>query len=281
MNRHLRLLLSIFSLILGLLVLTTQTTHAQAKDHYRIIDTQHVNTYKTLNSYNNNGVLHVKNQYKHHNVYVWNKKHTKVLYNLKDFPNSWLSALTKQTYLHNGKKSQYYAAFIVTLKGNSSRYGRIWQGYLAKGYNRNYRKLNYLSTVGFTSDQDYLNYIKKSPSQVLARAVLKLFPKTKLSIRLSNFGQFTADPDANSHDPFKQYFTDRINLQKVANYLGPSIHKWTNQQRITKIKQMLTSEGYSASKRDAMGDYVIGIYAPDPNRAWEDFVWSINLAKPL
>ena len=88
MNRHLRLLLLMCSLILVLFGLTGQIAHAQ--DRYRIIDTQHVNTYKTLNSYNNNGVLHVKNQYKHHNVYVWNKKHTKVLYNLKDFPNSWL-----------------------------------------------------------------------------------------------------------------------------------------------------------------------------------------------
>ena len=30
-----------------------------------------------------------------------------------------------------------------------------------------------------------------------------------------------------------------------------------------------------------MSHYVIGIYDPNPNMAWEEFVWSINLAKPL
>lgn len=277
MKKYLIIILSICSLIIGF---TGDQAKAKSDSNYRIIASKHVNTYKTLNSFNNNSILHVKNQYANKNVYVWNKKHTKVLYNLKNFPNSYLSALTKQTYLHNGHKSWYYAAYIVTPKGESSRYGRIWHGYLSKGYNRHYQKLNYLSTVGFTNDQDYLNYIKKSPSQVVARAVLKLFPNSKLSLRLSNLGQFNSDVDS-TNLPFEKYFTDRINLQKAAIYLGPTKSKLTSAQRITKIKQALVFEGYTTSKRNAMNEYVIGIYDPNPNMAWEEFVWSINLAKPL
>ncbi|EEI19697.1 hypothetical protein G8J22_02468 [Lentilactobacillus hilgardii] len=280
MKKYLIIILSVYSLITGLTCLIGNQANAKSNSNYQIIASKHVNTYKTLNSFNNNGILHVKNQYKNKNVYVWNKEHTKVLYNLKDFPNSYLSALTKQTYLHGGHKSLYYAAYIVTPKGNSSRYGRIWQGYLTKGYNRHYQKLNYLSTVGFTNDQDYLNYIQKSPSQVVARAVLKLFPNCKLSLRLSNLGQFNSDVDS-TNKPFEEYFTNRINLQKVAAYLGPTRSKLTSSQRITKIKQTLVSEGYTTSKRHAMSHYVIGIYDPNPNMAWEEFVWSINLAKPL
>ncbi|MDH5106620.1 hypothetical protein OQI89_12230 [Lentilactobacillus diolivorans] len=280
MKKYLTIVLSICSLIIGLVSLANDQVHAKSDTNYQIIASKNVNTYQTLNSFNNNGILHVKNQYKNKNVPVWNKKHTKVLYNLKDFPNSYLSALTKQTYLHNGHKSLYYAAFIVTPKGNSSRYGRVWHGYLTKGYNRNYQKLNYLSTVGFTNNQDYINYIKKSPSQVVARAVLKLFPNSKLSLRLSNLGQFNSDVDS-TNKPFEEFFTDRINLQKAAAYLGPTKTKLTNQQRIAKIKQTLASGGYTIRKRNAMRNYVIGIYAPNPNMAWKEFVWSINLAKPL
>lgn len=284
MKGTLKLMLVIGGLVLGLVGLTN--TEVSAKSHtndYQIVATKFLRN--NLYTYNNHGSFHVKSQYKNKNVYVWNKSHTKVLYNMKDFPNSTLSVIIRQTYAHKNKRSVYYAAFIDTPKGKSSAYGRIWRGYLANGYNRNYKVWNYLSTVGFTNDQDYLNYIHQSPSQAVTRAVLKLFPNSKLSLELSSLGQFNSDAGAGADSSvFDKDFKDRLNLRKVATYLGPSTEpkepNLTTQQRITKIKQTLTKEGFTASKRQAMGDYVIGVYMPNPNAGWEVAMWSLNLAKP-
>lgn len=235
--------------ILATMTVAVNTIQTKASaSSYQIIKTKY---------YSHAPKFHAKN--KTQNAYLWNKTHTKKLHNIKNYPNSIWTLTKSEIVRHNGKDAVYY---YVTAASPNKRYhtpvnGRIWRGYLTKGYNQNYAVWNNLFVIpgnhDFVSDTDYANYIQKSPSQALTRKVLAMFPNSKVSIDLSE--------NLIDSKYYSNAFTDTISLPSVNTYFDPT--KYTNlstNQRAAAIEQALNDAGYTQAKRDAMSNYKIGIY---------------------
>lgn len=217
------------------------------------------------------------------NAYLWNAKHTKKLHNLKNYPNSfWTRAKTVILRKHN-KSAVYYYVAGVTPKGTSNLYGYVWRGYLKPGYNPNYKVWNGLDVNYFLNDKDYQCYINQSPSQSLSRKVLKLFPGTRLSLKLS---QLTAYGSTLSD--FQKQFTAVI-INKNANYAfyNPRGKVTSANEKLSAIKSAFNAAGYDSQKRSALNGYQIGIYY-ESNRqkggvlSYDDGYYAgVTVAKPL
>ncbi len=190
-------------------------------------------------------VYHAKSFSK--NAYVWEHlNHYKKIANLKNYPNSsWVSFGTI-VLKHNGKKSVYYAVNNFSpdsKKETVSVY--VWRGYLKKGYNPNFSKINRI-TLENASNTDYNNFIQQSPSQKLTRQVLSLFPNSRVNASASLYALFrnTEDKPEGNILAFKD----------VDDYLN-SRNSDSNAQRVAKIKSMLLNQGVDLNKA-----YTIGIY---------------------
>ncbi|KRM93607.1 hypothetical protein FC56_GL000324 [Lentilactobacillus senioris DSM 24302 = JCM 17472] len=229
----------------------------------------------TINSSISENFYHVKNKSK--NVYLWNSTRTKVKANLKNYKNySWIYNGKNAVVSHNGKKAIYY---YVSSYDPSHKYvskvGMVWHGYLDRGFNTNYKVLNDVSPFRFMNDNEYMNYIKQSPSQKVTREVLKLFPNTKISLKLTqNFEQYES--------------LDNLGYSKVlafpaaTKYMDHIIYKKniSDKTRINLIKSALNNAGYTQAKRNSLSNYKIGIfyYANAKNQTFDDYP-GIVLAK--
>lgn len=259
------------SLALGI-SFTTQTHTAHASSAYQVVKTKY---------YTSSAPFHAKNPKQ--NAYLWNAKHTRKLHNLKNYPNSfWTRAKTVVLRKHN-KSAVYYYVAGVTPKGTSNLYGYVWRGYLKPGYNPNYKVWNGLDINYFLNDKDYQRYIDQSPSQNLSRKVLKMFPSSRLSLKLS---QLTAYGSA--LNVFQKQFSNVI-INKNANYAfyNPRGKVTSADQKLAAIKSAFNAAGYDQQKRSALNGFQIGIYY-ESNRqkggvlSYDDGYYAgVTVARPL
>ncbi|OFA11062.1 hypothetical protein LASUN_11310 [Lentilactobacillus sunkii] len=227
----------------------------------------------------------VKSQYKHKKVYMWNSNHTKKILQLNNYPNSNWNRNHTYTYKHNGKLSVYYGISGWTPKNHYTRKGIVWGGYLRPGYNTNYKVWNNLQLGRFSNNQEYAKYIQESPSQRFSKKVLKLFPNTPLSWKLSSeWSAFPIQTDPTTGIKSLPSFTDVIVLQSVNKYFDRAFYKnnVSDSQRLKLVKKALDNAGYDQAKRNTLSDYQIGIFYYDKHHqeAVDEYP-GIILAKPI
>lgn len=227
----------------------------------------------------------VKSQYKHKKVYMWNSKHTKRILQLNNYPNTNWHRNHTYTYKHNGKLSIYYGISGWTPKNDYTRKGIVWRGYLRPGYNTNYKAWNNLPLGNFSNNQEYVEYINESPSQKFSKKVLKLFPNTKLSWKLSyEWASFPVQTDSTTGIKSLPSFTDVIVLNSVNKYFDRAFYKnnVSDSQRLKLVKTALDKAGYGQTKRESLSDYQIGIFYYDKHHQEKvDEYPGIILAKPI
>ncbi|GAX05723.1 hypothetical protein IWT25_01048 [Secundilactobacillus pentosiphilus] len=269
--KKIKILLGLAAAIAG--ITSFGVTQASASS-YTVIKTK---------TYTQSPVYHAKSTTK--NVYLWNKSHTKKLHNLKNYPNTSWALRASVTMKHNGSNAIYYSVMSYTPTHKKTPvYGYVWHNYLTKGYNRHYSHWNNLYLRGFTSDSDYLNYIKQSPSQSLTNKVLQLFPNSQLSLNLSHYVE---NRDAlldlkTESNTFNKSYRDPILLTNVNQlfYHGYKDTR-TESQRFQAIEKALDAAGYTASKRASLKDYQIGIYYQNaPLKDVDGYTVGLILAKP-
>lgn len=263
--------------VMGLGLVMQQST-AQAKSTYKV---EKVVTDSNFEGINHSGrqPYHLKNQSQ--NVYLWNKTRTKAKANLKNYQNyTWFSYGKSAILSHNGKKAVYYYVYGVNpTNSKSTKTGMVWRGYLTAGIPTNYKALSNVSYRNFNSYKQYLNYIKKSPSQQLTREVLKLFPNTKLSVKLTNEAMGGA---AWGWDMKLDNYNHVLKFPTVQNYFDQRFYKnASTKTRLALIKKALDKAGYSQAKRNKLGNgYEIGIYFyTNPNLVGSDDVPGLTIAK--
>lgn len=262
--------LLISSLAVGV---TTTMLNAKADSGYTIV--------KKIAGNNPDSAYHLTNASK--NAYLWNSNHTKVKANLKNYKNySWRYYDQKVILSHHSKKSVYYYIQGITPNGNeaSKIRGIVWHGYLTPGVNPNYKQLNNIDYRYFNTDTEYLNYIKKSPSQELTRKVLKLFPNTQLSIKLTKAANGSS-PWAWS-SPTVDGYHDILEFPTVQRYFNKRFYKpnISDNTRFKLIKDGLDKSA-SQTKRNALEQYQIGIYYyNNPHRLIDDEAPGFTIAIP-
>lgn len=262
--------LIILSLVVGV---TMMTLNAKADSGYTVV--------KKIVGNNPNSAYHLTNKSK--NVYLWNSQHTKVKANLKHYKNySWRYYDQSVILSHNSKKSVYYYVQGITPNGNegSKLQGIIWHGHLTPGVNPNYKQLNNINYRYFNTDTEYLNYIKKSPSQKLTREVLKLFPNTQLSIKLTKAANGASPWDWSS--PTVDGYKNILEFPTVQRYFNKRFYKpsISDNTRFKLIKDGL-DKSYSQTKRSALNQYQIGIYYyNNPHRLIDDEAPGFTIAVP-
>ena len=262
--------LMISSLAIG--VTTTMLT-AKADSSYTVV--------KKMTGNNADVAYHLANNSK--NAYLWNGTHTKAKANLRNYKNySWRYYGKSVILSHNSKKSVYYYIQRITPNGNeaSKIQGIVWHGYLTPGVNPNYKQLNNIDYRYFNTDTEYLNYIKKSPSQELTRKVLKLFPNTQLSIKLTKAANGSS-PWAWS-SPTVNGYHDILEFPTVQRYFNKRFYK-PNISDNTRFKLIKDGLDKSASqpKRNALDQYQIGIYYyNNPHRLIDDEAPGFTIAIP-
>ena len=260
----------ISSLAIG--VTTTMLT-AKADSSYTVV--------KKMTGNNADVAYHLANNSK--NAYLWNGTHTKAKANLRNYKNySWRYYGKSVILSHNSKKSVYYYIQGITPNGNeaSKIQGIVWHGYLTPGVNPNYKQLNNIDYRYFNTDTEYLNYIKKSPSQELTRKVLKLFPNTQLSIKLTKAANGSS-PWAWS-SPTVNGYHDILEFPTVQRYFNKRFYK-PNISDNTRFKLIKDGLDKSASqpKRNALDQYQIGIYYyNNPHRLIDDEAPGFTIAIP-
>lgn len=186
---------------------------------------------------------------KSHNAYIWNLQHTKRLHNLNNYKNTTWYAMSVFTRTNTSKGPVYYK-----VSNGTNITGIVYGKYLSKYY---VKPLN-----SFQTDQQYVNYLKTAQSQKLARGVMKLFPNSSVSLKLSQaaLNQYNDGSNSMSHN-----YTD-IQMNIYNNYaysLSQWLTKKTATQRVAIFEKALDSNGYNAEKRASMSDYELGIYIRD------------------
>ncbi|AKP64619.1 hypothetical protein FC99_GL002400 [Levilactobacillus koreensis JCM 16448] len=238
MKKPLKLLLTLVLIAVGAAALPVT---AQAKTTYQI-------TSKFVDSvpYTTN-MAKVKS-----NGVIWNARHTKKLYNLKNYPYTRWNVSNIVTKRQNGKAVSYY--YELTSQTNPKVKGIAWSKYFTKIIAQN--------PASFSSDAAYLKYIQTDPSQRLTRAILKLYPNVTVSAKLSAF----ADTGAYSYIQKPAGFKDVTNISYIQNY-QPSSDLWNTMgqpvaPRIKKMTAQLDAMGYTAEKRASFTGN-IGIFIAD------------------
>ncbi|WP_156771268.1 hypothetical protein [Secundilactobacillus paracollinoides] len=217
----------------------------------------HASAYKTLKTtyihpeYSSQLLVHASSFSK--SIYVWNLNHTKVRYNLKNYPATTYSVNAITTFSHNGQKSVYYHIYPISPeKDTKLAGGYVWHKYLTNGHNPNYKLINNEDIMHFGNSTEYQTYIKKSPSQALTRKILALFPNSTVSLDLS---LASLKYNKNTYNITNIQSIKRIN--SLDTYLNTK-NTSSNAQRYTKIKAYLAANGYTTSVRNQK--LVIGIY---------------------
>lgn len=182
---------------------------------------------------------------------LWNTKHTKKIGNMKDYPYSrWL---VKKVYTKK-RNSKVVGYYYYVKNQNNKKQGLVWSGYLNKALAQTPNQ--------FKSDAKYLNYIQKVDSQRLTRAILKLFPNTQVSVKLSSL-------TANGYIGKTPGYTKVVNLGKLPSSSGTiATSLWDTsaqpvKSRVEKFERQLSEAGYSSSIRSKMTSGRLGIYIAD------------------
>lgn len=190
------------------------------------------------------------------NAYVWKHlNHKQKIANLKNYPNTSWYRTGIIVLKHNGKKSVYYMVDNFSPLSKKTLTGFVWRGYLKKGYNPNFSKVNSIS-LNLASNTDYNRFIKQSPSQALTRKVLALFPNSKVDVKASEYALY--------RDPQKKPQGTVLEFKDLDRYVDNPNHN-TESQRVAKIKSILLNNGV-----DLDGHYTIGI-------SLKNFVFNPNI----
>lgn len=207
----------------------------------------------------------VKNPKK--SISLWNKKHTKKVYNLKMIPNRTWSKSATLILKHGKSNVKYYYVNGFKANNKTTISGYIWNGYLQKGLATDLLTSNFTGLQYFSSTKDYRQYIQDSPSQAITREIIKLFPNSKVTLDLSQISTAKGGYYVNTKD----YNPTHLKLSlKTTNYKNfkafPDVVKYLNQSyqsstktRITKISKLLAADGYDSAKRAQLKNYEIGI----------------------
>ncbi|AQW21773.1 hypothetical protein PL11_007530 [Lentilactobacillus curieae] len=191
-------------------------------------------------------------------AYLWNYSHTKRLHNIKNYPNSDWYVHYASVKRYGGNPNVYYR---VSSANNPKIKGLIWSGYL-------YRLLA-KPLSSFKTDQEYQHYINTNRSQRLAKAIVALFPNSKVSLSLSKIKSNFIESNNVSPD-----FGNLINFNNLQPLSSNSTNNNINTYliktaglaitpRIKHISQIMAEHGYTPSKRASMGNYSIGIFSTD------------------
>lgn len=194
---------------------------------------------------------------------IWNVKHTKKIGNMKNYPYSrWM---VEKVYIKkkNGKVASYYYQAIKQNSNGKKKY-LMWSGYLNKAITKTPNQ--------FKTDAAYSNYIQTADSQRLTRAILKLFPNTQVSVKLSQLSNDGATYAPTTYSGFNHVinigapgFTsekDKVPLINPAGYLWDTKAEPVN-SRAKKVDKLLTAAGYPAAVRKKMTAGKIGIFIAD------------------
>ncbi|MEE8823361.1 hypothetical protein LASUN_09710 [Lentilactobacillus sunkii] len=207
--------------------------------------------------------FHVKDAYKNKNVYMWNYTHTKKVANLKHYPGANYVKTADIVMRHNGKNTKY-----VYLDGSPNGTTKSNHGYvpavaITEGLNPDHTGMNFVSIKDFVNNTDFNKYIQTGKNQKLAREIVKLFPNSQPDLGLSKVAVY-------NYDHFDESFDAEWDPISTKGYSDiktfPTIQKWlyanrnaSNATKIAGIKKLLNKEGYTASKRDALSGYKLGI----------------------
>lgn len=163
------ILMGLFAVTMGI---AAQQPTVQASSQYTVVKS----------SFPAGGTIYHAKSFKK-NAYVWKHlNHKQKIANLKNYPNSSWYRTGIIILKHNGKKSVYYLVSNFSPLSKKTITGFVWRGYLKKGYNPNFSKVNSI-TLSLASNTDYNRFIKQSPSQDLTRKVLALFPNSKVDVK--------------------------------------------------------------------------------------------------
>ncbi|GEO74245.1 D-alanyl-D-alanine carboxypeptidase [Levilactobacillus namurensis DSM 19117] len=208
------------------------------------------------------------------NGYIWNKKFTKKLHNIKNYQyTSW--------YVHKSFKRHGKVYYKVT--GNKVS-GYVWHGYVAPAIAKD------IST--FKSDSSYIKYLKTDKSQKLSRALLKYFPGAKVSLDVSRRGanlyngkslmdlkgyEHAINLTALNH---KQKLANFTYSENIYNILEDPVTK-TNAAKAKNVYKVLKKNGYTKGKIKELINqgYKLGIYMDDgmgASASKSGYPWKIN-----
>ncbi|GAF36237.1 hypothetical protein [Lentilactobacillus farraginis] len=187
---------------------------------------------------------------KAHNAYIWNLSHTKRIHNLNNYKNTTWYTMMAFTRTKSNKGPIYYK-----ISNGTNITGVVYNKYLTKYYAEEPKT--------FQTDDQYLHYLKTAPSQKLARGVMRLFPNSHVSLKLS---QIASDQyDSGNETLVNADYTDvQTTLYRNAfSVLEAWQTKKTATQRIAIFEKYLNSIGYDQAKRDSMSDYQLGLFIRD------------------
>lgn len=256
----------------GLLIGLSNPVTTHARSSYQIVK-------KNVDNSVSQVPYHLTNRTK--NVYLWNKDHSKSLTNMKARKNyTWIYTGLSRILSKNGKKALYYYVQGLTPNGNYSKLsGLVWHGFLTPGVNPNFKKLNNISYSLFNSDNEYQKYIEDSPSQKLTRNVLRLFPNSKLSFKLTTEGAGSRDIGPWTGIPG---FKDVHLFENTQKYFDRHFYKLnlSDDARFKLIKSAIEKSGYTPKKRASMGNYQIGIVYYSKAVPSEEIVTGLTLGIP-
>lgn len=200
--------------------------------------------------------------------YMWNFKHTKRIHKLNNYKYTEWNLYSAVSITTKHGKGIYYK---ISNADQSVR-GLVYHKYVTRALAKNVNS--------FTSDAEYINYLKTAPSQKLARQILKLFPNSQVSLDLSK--QVATLNGRNSRTGVMALtgFTNRLDFgagsltflrNRSENYRGYKLfgsnptsflgrtYLLPATGRVNAVSKMLDAVGYTAEKRANMGNYQLGI----------------------
>ncbi len=207
--------------------------------------------------------FHVKDAYKHKNVYMWNYTHTKKVANLKHYPGANYIKTANIVMRHNGKNTNYFYLDGSPNGTSKSIHGYVPASAITEGLNPDHTGMNYVPIDQFINNTDFNQYLQTGTTQKLAREIIKLFPNSQPDLGLSkiavyNYDHFADSPNAEWDPMSTKGYTD------IKSF--PTVQKWlyahrsaSNATKIAGIKSLLDKEGYTTAKRDSLSGYRLGI----------------------
>lgn len=242
----------LFWLMIGLIIGSGiyASSPAVASSSYKLVNIK----YDNQKTPKHNGPLYYAKNPKH-SAAVWNLNHSKIRHHLKNYPNTTWFRNAVAIFEHNGKKSVYYHVSQV-VAGNKpvKAIGYVWHGYLKQGHNPNFQSISTVNILNFYNNHEYQRHVKLSPSQVLTRKVMALFPNSTVSLDLAKAGLGLNSATYNISNIVLPY--DKVS--KLNNFLNMYSDHLSINQRYVKIQQLLNTNGYGATTRQQK--FIIGIY---------------------
>jgi len=208
-------------------------------------------------------------KYPKKSIAVWNAKHTKVKFYLKDYPDNTWYGRGSETLKHGKTTAKYIYIHGDNKKHTDLVAGYVWHGYLELGFGKAKLKSNYVLLDFFVNNSDYLKFIKQSPSQKITREIVKLFPNNKVTLKMTNIASSAnakyypeIAPATYFEKPDLTGYTI-VKFPKVITYLNDS-KDTPVKTRVKKVKSILASYGYTTTKLKKLSkNYQIGINIVD------------------